>query len=450
MVSRVITFSTPTYDMGIFTQMFHNMDKGNGPVTTIERDALLSHLKVHISPIYYLILPIFKIFPSGVTLEIVQILIVVSGVIPLYKILKEYRIEKIVLILIVGIYLVSPLINAGSLYDLHENCFLAPLLLWLFYFTVKNSKLGILIFTIFTLMVKEDAGLYIVFIGLYFLFRKNDKEFTKDKIYRLIMLIIVPIIVFILSVKYLENFGDGAMLGRYFNLTSYKEMGIKGILITFIQNFSYFITVLFKTNKLYYILVAFGTMMFIPLFQKHWYNYFLICPLIVVNLLSDYQYQHSLVFQYNYGSSVLLMVLLIITISEFKINRKFISFLLMGGIVFSAVITYKIYDDKSYPVDKLENIEEYKITEKLLDKIPKDSVVLAETYYTNYLSKNIFDLYDLRYHNEGEYDGKIDFIVVPKNLGEEYKYILENYLNNGYKLQEENKIIEIYGKERLE
>lgn len=41
-------------------------------MTTCERDRVLSHFAVHVSPIYYLFLPFYALFPSPVTLEVLQ------------------------------------------------------------------------------------------------------------------------------------------------------------------------------------------------------------------------------------------------------------------------------------------------------------------------------------------------------------------------------------------
>lgn len=52
-VCRVYSFGTPSYDFGIFSQMYYNMKESGFPMTTIERDGPLSHFCVHVSPIYY-------------------------------------------------------------------------------------------------------------------------------------------------------------------------------------------------------------------------------------------------------------------------------------------------------------------------------------------------------------------------------------------------------------
>ena len=85
-VARIFCFSTPTYDFGIFAQMFHSMKTTGLPVTTLERAGEVSHFAVHVSPIYYLILPFYFIFPYPATLQVAQAAILASAVIPLWKI----------------------------------------------------------------------------------------------------------------------------------------------------------------------------------------------------------------------------------------------------------------------------------------------------------------------------------------------------------------------------
>ena len=53
------------YDFGIFSQMYYYMDKGLSPLTTCERDGLLSHFAVHLSPVFYLLLPFYKLVPGA-------------------------------------------------------------------------------------------------------------------------------------------------------------------------------------------------------------------------------------------------------------------------------------------------------------------------------------------------------------------------------------------------
>ena len=85
-VGRVYSFRTPTFDFGIFSQMFYYMKKTGLPMTTVERDGILSHFAVHVSPIYYLMLPFYWLVPAPATLQVLQAAVMASSVIPLWKI----------------------------------------------------------------------------------------------------------------------------------------------------------------------------------------------------------------------------------------------------------------------------------------------------------------------------------------------------------------------------
>ena len=122
-----------SFDIGIFSQMFERMRHDFSQVTTLERDRALSHFGVHISPIYYLILPFYMLFPYVETLDIAQTVIVFSAVIPLCLILKKIQLPKVMTPLVLALFFVTPVMTTSGGFHLHENCFLPPLILWLFY-----------------------------------------------------------------------------------------------------------------------------------------------------------------------------------------------------------------------------------------------------------------------------------------------------------------------------
>lgn len=126
---RYATFSAPNFDFGLFCQMFHYMKTDGIPLVTCERNVLLSHFVVHLSPIFYLILPFYAIFPSPMTLQIAQAVIVASGVIPVYLLCRHFKLGGKATMLVCLIYSLYPALAGSCFYDLHENCFLAPILL---------------------------------------------------------------------------------------------------------------------------------------------------------------------------------------------------------------------------------------------------------------------------------------------------------------------------------
>ena len=65
-IYKIKTFDGSTFDIGLFSQMFHRMSTDLSAITTLERDRVLSHFAVHISPIFYLMLPFYKLFPHEI------------------------------------------------------------------------------------------------------------------------------------------------------------------------------------------------------------------------------------------------------------------------------------------------------------------------------------------------------------------------------------------------
>ena len=120
-VGRVNSFSTPTYDFGIFSQMFHSMKTTGLPITTVERDGALSHFAVHVSPIYYLLLPFYMIVPKPATLQVLQAAVLASAAIPLWLLGKHHNLKSGVRFLLCLLLLLYPAYAGGTSYDIHEN-----------------------------------------------------------------------------------------------------------------------------------------------------------------------------------------------------------------------------------------------------------------------------------------------------------------------------------------
>lgn len=93
-VCRLKSYESSCFDMGIFLQMFEYMSKTGKQYTTVERNVLMSHFNVHFSPCWYLLLPIYMIFRNSVVLVILQVLIIASGVLPLIKICRLYKLGR--------------------------------------------------------------------------------------------------------------------------------------------------------------------------------------------------------------------------------------------------------------------------------------------------------------------------------------------------------------------
>ena len=444
MVYRIQTLDSPTFDFGLFTQMFYNMKNFNGMVTTLERGQLLSHFSVHVSPIYYLILPIFMVFPFPETLELVQILIVTTGLIPLYLIAKTFKLSHFAIGLVLIIYMFHPALVSSSFYDLHENCFLAPLLLFILYFIIKQKMIPFIVAMIMTLMIKEDASINLIFVGLFVIFgytsRIEDKQLKKRNVVFGLILIASSTLYFVVITQLLNSSSEGAMFWRYDNLNAYRELNSLGILITLFQNPSYLLATMFTPDKIYSLVVFMFMLGLIPLLSRNLADYWLIVPLVVFNFATTYQYQNQFGFQYYYGTTVLMIFMLLLNfkdkILEEELRPKIKLFsspyylfsviaLLLFGIAFFSTKSYIFENNNLFKEINQEKRE-------FLTTIPRDKKILATGYLTIYLSDRE-QLYDIQFFELEDTDIIFDYIIIDLRLPEDtINGYQQEALSNGY------------------
>ena len=396
MIYRYFNLYTPAFDFGIFAQMFENMKDGTGAVTTLERGYALSHFAVHFSPAYYLLLPFYMIYPHPVTLQLLQGIVVTSGILPVFLIARKYGFSKLHCSLICAVYALYPAMTGACSYDIHENCMLPALLLWTIYGIEKEKTVFACIFAFLTLTVKEDAAVYIAVIGLYLLFSDRSK---KIRITGAGMLL-GAIAYFIGVCAYLESFGLGVMDWRYSQYIPDGGAGLMSVIMTFISNPAYVLSNLFTGDKAVFALQMLAPLGFLPLVSKKIFRYILLIPFVLVNLMPDYQYQHSLFFQYVFATGTLMIWLFIMNMSQLKYNtaRSMTVFSLVAcGMMFVSTMTgmlnnFTIHESeiKAATIEYLEALPE-----------SEDESITASTFFTPalYKQKELYTISDSKTPN---------------------------------------------------
>lgn len=465
MLARVAALHTPTYDQGLFTQMFHYMCKTGLPLTTLERDMLLSHFNVHISPIFYLYLPFFALWKSAYCLELLQIITVLLALIPLSQLLKyELKLKATWRYTTYLLYVYAPAITGANFYDVHENCFLPVCLFALLLANWRKNKKQVLLWTCLTLAIKEDAMLYVVCLGVYFFckdlvnyyerstartrlakFRHSLRCYWQGDLFFLVVQIILPLVYFAGAVYYLNKFGQGAMLNRFANLLLPGQAGFLTIIANFFLHPIFILGQILTKEKLTYLLIILLALGALPLRQRYLYNYLLFGPLLLMNLLSNYPYQHSLVFQYNYGSNALLIYLTALSLHNWQLKltagqtvsstrqreyKRYVQALLTLAVIVSLSVSGFLLKRISYSWSVYQaKAGEINIIKAQLTKIPRDKRILADTFLTSYLA-DAPELYDLGYHAAKQPDLTIDYVLAYRNLREQE--VVNSYRRLGY------------------
>lgn len=448
-INHVRALYTATFDFGIFIQMFHNIVDGAGPVTTLERNQLLSHFAVHMSPTLYVLVPIFMIFPYPETLAALQIIVVGLGVIPLYLITKELKLNKFISLLIVIIYIFHPAIIGSSFYDFHENCFLAPLLLFTIYFLIKQKLVPLIISVVLTLMIKEDASIYLIFVGLYFIFGypsviSEDRNRRKN-LYFALGIILFSLMYFFAATTYLKYLGDGVMYWRYDNLNAYPDYGILGVVISVFQNPSFVLATMFSPEKVFSLLVILLLIGGVPLLSRNFSDYWLLVPMLLFNFVSSYVYQSNIGYQYFYGTVTLMIFFMVVTFKQrakqsfIRIDFKkfnfiilFITLIIISGLGIAYMHT-KDYVNGNYYNYLDRNIE----MKEFLVSIEEEKSVLATGYLTTYMA-DVDVIYDIQFYNLDESPILFDYIILDLRVNlDRVETYTEKALNNGYVISDE-------------
>ncbi|MBR5497329.1 MAG: DUF2079 domain-containing protein [Clostridia bacterium] len=398
-VLRYLNYATPNYDFGIFCNMFHNMRESFSPVTTCERDRLLSHFAVHFSPAVYIFLPFYYIFPSPVTVAVCQTVAIYSGLIPFVLIMKNRKIDSLVICLFSVVFMANTAFSMGCSYDFHENCLLVPFLMWMIYFYEKNKTPFVFLFALLTLMVKEDAFIYVAVFAAFLVVSNKDWK-------RGVPLAVLAVAYFILAAWHINTYGLGIMSGR-FDIMIDGDDGLFGIVKTVLANLGYTVSMIFTTKegtaeKLIYFIQMLCPLGFIPLFTKKPSRLILVLP-ILLNLLTDYAYQYDISFQYGFAMTVLMMYVCVLDINDAPAEKKRLVPAIAAGLSVMMFFMCIIPSFTKNIKNSSENKEMYNEIDAVLSGIDEDAVVCASTFFLPHLAQRE-EIYEVHYTKHSDFD----------------------------------------------
>ncbi len=408
-VARYRGYYSPNFDFGIFCQMFHNMKESFQPLNTCERNELISHFAVHISPIYYLLLPAYALFPDPATLQIGQGLVLASAVVPLWLLAREKGLSEKVALALAAVYAFYPAVVCGCSYDLHENCFLAPLLLWMFWFYESGRRWPLLVAVVLVLAVKEDAAEYVMLFAAYIMVSRRE--------YRLGALLLgVALVWFGAALWLLNTYGTGDMSSRY-AVFAYGGGGLLSMVKTLIVNPGLFVREVFNPNedsklvKLRYLLetvVPLGVMLFTG---RHFSRYLLAVPLLV-NLLSNWPYQTNIRFQYSFGMTAFFLYLCVLNVADMKPRaaRGAVTYAVVSSLILCLLVT--LPDVREDVSRYRRSADRYARLDAVMAQIPDDASVTASTFLMPHLAARAV-LYEDYYHPTVD----TDFLVLDLRPG---------------------------------
>ncbi len=174
-LTRLYTYKTSLLDIGTFDQVFWNILHHRAPITTATVPFTPQHwFGFHFSPILFLIVPFYALWPHIELLQLVQSLCFSMTGIGVFYTLKYAGANPREAWIGTLLYWLNPFVLSAAIWDFHEIAFAAPLIilsLWALFakrFTTFVPALLLLLLT------KEHYGLSVAGFGALWAIRHHD------------------------------------------------------------------------------------------------------------------------------------------------------------------------------------------------------------------------------------------------------------------------------------
>jgi len=305
-ISRHNAFYTNAWDLGIYSQALHStLNDGKLLYYTAELSGNPSGslFGIHFSPFLFLLVPVYALYQSSVTLLVLRPIAIALGLIPLYWILREKQLNNRVLTLLLAtVYLVYPSMLIPY-WNFDVEAFLPALFLFSTHYMMKEKLLHSYTFVVLALMVNEFVPLIVVSMSLYFFLSHREEiteglrqaKLTKNAVFA-ITLLMSGVLWFTLAGKVITSFNPTALSTKW----EWGEFGTSPgeIVINMLANPIKAVRVLFNDGqaKALYLVSLLGPVAFLSLVDP--LTMIMTVPWLAASLFSINPQYYSIETQY--------------------------------------------------------------------------------------------------------------------------------------------------------
>lgn len=445
-------FDYDLFDLSIYNQVFFNTASGRFFDLTIN---LHNYLGDHFEPMIILLLPIYFIKMSPITLLFLQSSIVALAAWPLYLIAKNYLARASLALLVAVLWLLNPFVHSANLYEFHLLIFLPFFLFWTFYFYQKNNFKLFILFFILTLLIREDVSLSMLSFALLAYLDKKNKKWIYFSLFS-------ALIYFFLATSIVSHF---SVDGNYTFLAYYSWLGgetLAEIILAWLRQPLAVLAHVFSFKNIFNILFIFLPFLFIPFLRP---KYLLISTLALLEFLLASAGFNFMVYGTHYAMFFMpaIFLSLVYSLKYLLEKREFLAsnfvyknFGFFKIVFLISVIYFGIFiSPASHLIFKNYSKDEKANKNNFISLIPKDSKVAADLnilpklssrqtvypiYYTylgfGQFAKKQFSLPQMDYllidseeflHNLAEKNSKAFWLGKERELADNWRNLLANY-----------------------
>lgn len=438
-------YSTYTFDFGIFAQMFERMAETGQPFTTVERSYMMLHYGVHFSPFFYLFLPGYYLFRSPIYLYFIQAAGVAAGVFAVWLLCGKLGLSGKATLALEMLYILYPSLFNGTFYDFHENKFLTAVILFLFYFIVSKKPVGIFIFSLMLLSIKEDAAIYLMVIAAFVII--NRKE-----IFTGVVMLLMAIVYFVAAQRIVAASGlEGVMMTRLQDYFINGEQTFGSVAKAVIFDLGHTLGQMFTAEKIPFVIWMFAPVLFAPFMTKKISSLILLLPILPINLMQSWQYQYNIDYQYTYGVAALIFVSAIFVLVRLRPAQRRV--LLLTSLCICMVMSVTLNAPKIRTVTKnaADFEASYDQVDEVLSAIPDGATVTACDAFVPHLYKVKWlftapDYYKTNWNQCPIKPYETDYIVLDTRYrnNENRGQYLSSIMGNNYRLIKSGGFAELY------
>ncbi|MFH1612681.1 MAG: DUF2079 domain-containing protein [bacterium] len=433
---RYHVYRSGALDLGLYSQCIWSVLQGKLLWTSVVWGS--SYFASHISPILFLFSPMYLIWNDPQMALIFQTIALAIGAFPIYWITKKIFKSDLSGLCFALCYLFYPGLQYANLFDLHPVVFATPFFLFALHYLFEKKYSLFLIFTLLTMMCREDVCLVTLIFGLC-LFLSNYKKNKTEKNLGLFLFLFSFLWLFI-SFKFVIPYFwaqadsvysklEDTYLCRYNYLgSSYGEI-VKNIFLHPFLVLKHLLTF----SKIKHFMIIFSPLAFIPLLSIK--NIIIIIPVLLMNFLSDDLTMYAVCFYHRICAFLPIVFMgLIEGLSFIKQKYKFeklpifvLAICIINNILFGpSPISLRFHPDK-YIITK-----HHKKIDEISKLIPVNASVSASNKIGSHLShREILYIFPMCWKN-------VDYIFVDLSTEEDReqqeKIIKDLIIKNEYKI----------------
>ncbi|WP_017328391.1 DUF2079 domain-containing protein [Synechococcus sp. PCC 7336] len=159
-------FQSTAFDLGIFDQVAYLMSRGLPPFCTINS---IHHMADHAAWAFYLVAPLYWLYPSVSWLFAIQAASLSLGAWPLWHLARMGGLNRSQAIGTTAVYLLYPALFNANLFDFHPEVMAVPALLGAILAAKRDRPLGFAIAIVFAAGCKFILALPVAAMGIWLL-----------------------------------------------------------------------------------------------------------------------------------------------------------------------------------------------------------------------------------------------------------------------------------------